>query len=275
MTIYVSKALAEKFPKIASLICYHAMTNGIEYRELDSGNLWARDYMPVKTKGDYTKFQYKGYDGFPQLEVKEECWDWIDPYWSDIVLDGGNVEQNDTTVLMTEQVFKNNPNILRKELGQFLKDIFGKKIIFLPVEPGDELGHIDGIARFIDEKTVFINDYGTEWPEYSRKLERILEYNCIKFIRMPWGYSKMPKITETEFRIRYPYADDYNPAAGYYINYLETPDMIFLPSFGFEPEDMESVKIIKQHFPDREVVQIECLDLSMHGGVLNCITWCD
>jgi agmatine deiminase len=272
MTVYVSKALAREFPNVFSALSF---PDGC--MELDSDNLWARDYMPVKTGDGFTKFKYKGYL-YDQLEVQDDCWQWTNPKLSGIFLDGGNVEQNDTTALMTEIVFRNNPDIAKDGLIQLLQDMFQKKIVFIPVEPGDDLGHIDGIARFIDDKTVFINDYrvwdNQTWVSYAERLEKVLTGNGINFVRFPWVYKKMPIMTQREFREKYPYADDFNPGFGYYINYFHSGDTIFVPHFDIE-EDRAAMMILAEHFPQHSIVPVDCRDLSMLGGLCNCVTWND
>jgi len=273
MAIYVSKALRELYPEIVATLEKH-----VKLVEIDSPNIWARDYMPLKIHGQYVKFKYKGYEGFPQLQVDYRCWAHLNARESDIILDGGNAVQDESTAFITEIVFTYNPDVSVNHLKQFLQDTFCKKIIYIPVEPGDDLGHADGIIKFIDEKTVFINDYRS-WInqsqyEYAIKLERVLKDNGFQFVQFPWAYSKCPQMTEAEFRRKYPYADDYNPGFGYYINYLQTPDHIFMPQFGIE-EDESAMIIARRYFPDHEVVPVDCKDLSMLGGLMNCVTWED
>jgi agmatine deiminase len=274
MVVYVSKALKELYPKIDAVLGSRLKFAKIKYKYLDTHNLWARDYMPVSINGEMFKFKYKGYD-YPQLKVKDECWDWLNPIRSDIVLDGGNVVQNIEVAFITEQVFKNN-TLPRMDTMQFLKDIFDKKIIYLPVEPGDELGHADGIIRFVNDRTVLINDYrlwvSQTWYEYAIKLERVLKNSGFDFVRLPWALSKGPVMTEAEFRLKYPYADDFNPGVGYYINYLQVKHLIFAPVFGFK-EDKEALDTLARCFPESEIIPVDCMQLSMLGGLMNCISW--
>jgi agmatine deiminase len=271
MSIYISKALREQYPAIVSVLEKHVVL-----KELDSPNLWIRDWAPVKIHGAYVKFKYKGYDGFPQLRVDYRCWAHFNARESDIFLDGGNVVQDQQTAFITEIVFKNNYQVMVNDLRQFLKDTFCKNIIYIPVEPGDDLGHADGIIKFIDEKTVLINNYRSwvsqTWYEYAIKLERVLKNNGFDFVHFPWALSKCPIMTEGEFRKKYPYADDQNEGFGYYINYYQTPLHIFMPQFGIE-EDESAMRVARRHFPEHEVVPVDCSELSMLGGLMNCVTW--
>ena len=247
--------------------------------------------MPVKIGDEFVKFKYKTYKQFPQIQdIPFEQLSEFNPRLSDIYLDGGNVVQNDEVVFMTEQVFKNNPTVSRHDLNQFLKDTFEKKIIYLPVEPGDDLGHADGIIQFKNDKTVIINDYKIKgrlptmpnaeiklqeaWDLYSDRLQDILTKNGFKTVKIPWAYGKCPRLSEVEFREKFPYADDFNPGYGYYINYYMVEDLIFFPQFNI-PDDDSAFLFICHQFPGYEVVQIDCSDISMMGGLLHCITYED
>ena len=276
MTVYVSAALRDQYPYIYKTIWSTLLGKGIGCNEINSNNLWARDYMPIKTGSCYTKFKYKRNPKYPWLEVNSDCWQFVNAMVSYIYLDGGNVVQDDDVVIMTEQVFNNNPSISRVDLTQFLKDRFEKKIIFIPVEPGDTLGHSDGIVKLLNKsnnKTAIINDHHNQtFGEYSRKLETILNNNGIECIRMPFAYKDTPRMTEIEFRNRYPLADDYEPGFGYYINWYQVDDVIFYPTFGL-PKDDDALLFMIKHFPGYNVIPVDCRDLSMLGGLLNCITY--
>jgi agmatine deiminase len=272
--VYFSRALREQFPIIAK-----TLTDRLICKELNCSNLWCRDFMPARTGDSFTKFQYKRNIQYPHLEVNPECWQFINPYMSDIYLDGGNVVQNEDVVFITEQVFKNNSNILRTDLEQFLKDIFRKKIVFLPVEPCDDLGHADGIIKFKDKKTVFINDYRSlisqTWAEYAMKLEKVITDAGFDFVKIPWAYGECPKITDITFKKQYPLADDFNPGFGYYINWYQVDNLLFLPFFNIK-KDLDVIKFLRMHISSQtEIISVDCSELSMLGGLINCVIWED
>ena len=58
----------------------------------------------------------------------------------------------------------------REDLTNILIDVLQvNQVIFIPVEPGDDTGHSDGMVRFVDEQTVVANDYSG--IEVSRKFK--------------------------------------------------------------------------------------------------------
>ena len=80
--------------------------------------------------------------------------------------------------------------------------------------------------------------------------------------------------------IQFPYfeTEDYSSdgipsAKGCYINYIEVGNLIILPKFNVPDSDKRAVEIIKEHMPKKNIETIDCEDLALEGGVLNCITW--
>jgi agmatine/peptidylarginine deiminase len=82
----------------------------------------------------------------------------------------------------------------------------------------------------------------------------------------------MPKMTETQFRKKYPDADSFNPGWGYYINFLKVDNLVILPVFGIE-EDQKAISLINKFYDNPELCLINCEDLSMEGGLIGCVTW--
>lgn len=64
-----------------------------------------------------------------------------------------------------------------------------------------------------------------------------------------------------------------NSANGIYLNYLQTKDRIFVPTFKDSTKDKEARVKLQQLFPKHKVIQIEASALSEKGGVINCISW--
>lgn len=83
---------------------------------------------------------------------------------SDILIDGGNVIKGANKVIMCDKVFRENPHYTEKQLIRELERVFEVgKIVFIPTDPTDEIGHADGMVQFLDDNTVLINDYSKEF----------------------------------------------------------------------------------------------------------------
>ncbi len=250
-----------------------------------TSNIWCRDFMPVPTGDWYTKFAYKkDVAQYPQLEVHKLSWDWLDGIvQSDIVLDGGNVvfSSDAKIALVTDKVFIDNPGWHSSRLTGELTDLLQvNRIVFLPIEPGDTLGHADGIARFIDDLAVFVNDYSCLcdpiFRGYQELLYARLEKAGISPIPFPFAYDLCDDSNEAEnkFRTQFPVMDEWNPAFGYYINFVKHDDKVVVPAFG-HPKDDAAAIMVEGAFHGVNVDTVDCSELSMLGGLLNCITWQD
>jgi len=279
--VYIANSL-----KRYSLVYHSLITNlkasGIEVEIIDSPNIWVRDYMPFQTKNGFIKFKYKtlGYDKWPQLKIKTHSDYWLavlgkfkNLIYTDIILDGGNCQMNaeKDIAVITDVIFKNNPEYGKEDLINKLSELLDAKVIIVPREPGDELGHADGIVKFIDKSSILLNDYFGHYINYRNKVTKILKSNGLRIIDFPNYYHLRSKITEKQFRAKYPYGDDFNPAWGYAINFLKVAQLIFAPIFNIK-EDEITINTIEKCYPDCNVVAVDCFELSMEGGLLNCVT---
>lgn len=251
----------------------------IPHRSLNSGdNIWMRDFMPIRAGEDLFRFRYDayGYRRRPSLKVPITCQSQFTGHASSIFLDGGNVEIGEEKMLMCDMVFRKNPSMTKIELTEELELLFEKEIVFLPCEPGDSLGHVDGIARFSGTATVLINNYSCrnsrQLNSYQLKLERVLERAGLDPIPITYAYDQCPKMTLRQFRKKYPFGDDLNPAIGYYINFLHIESLILVPVFGLLKDELALIEM-EEAFPNCRVIGVPCFDVGMQGGAINCVTW--
>ena len=56
-----------------------------------------------------------------------------------------------------------------------------------------------------------------------------------------------------------------------YSNYLVANEVVLVPVYGHKNDD-RALKIIAEHFPDREILGIEVVGLIEHGGAIGCVT---
>lgn len=280
--VFIANSL-QRYPLVYNSLITNLKVNGIKVEVLDTSNIWTRDYMPIQTRNGFVKFQYKTlkYEQFPQLRI-----DFKSPYWisvlnrfnelkfSDIVLDGGNCQMNSKRdiAVITDVVFKNNSEYKKEDLINKLSELLDTKIIIIPREPGDKLGHTDGIVKFIDEENILLNEYrGKSMVKYNIKVKDILISKGLKVLDFPNYWHLRPRMKEDVFRKKYIYADDFNPAWGYAINFLKIDKLALIPVFNIE-QDMKIVETTRNYYPDCSVVKIDCSELSMEGGLINCVT---
>lgn len=277
-TIYTSAALCRHFETFNAISDALAKADINHHCIAGTDNFWCRDYMPIPTKSRPVKFKYDayGYRRFAHMKVPDTCWNHLDHTTSNIFLDGGNVEQSDSKVLICEMVFRKNRNMPKLKLAKHLEMIFQKEIVFLPCEPGDTLGHADGLARFSTDNRVLVNDYdcmgSKALTSFQSKLDRVLSKAGLEAVRMPYAYDECPHLSKRQFKKRYPYSDDQNEATGYYINFLALPSIVLVPQFGLSRDD-DALEFLKTEFHNRKVVGIPCFEVSQLGGCCNCVTY--
>lgn len=189
----------------------------------------------------------------------------------DINFDGGNLINNgNNKAIMLDSIFRDNLEHTKKELVYELRKLFQlEELIVLPTLIEDEIGHSDGVVRFLNENTVLVASY--EENDNGRILYR-------------YGEELASKLNDSFDIIQIPcYAEDFylgqskiGTASGCYCNYLRVHNVIILPQFG---EIMDEVVISKLQsvvgkeieilpFPYPKLTKL----LANYGGVFNCIT---
>ena len=224
-------------------------------------DIWARDYMPVKTKsGKYVSFRYEPsyLADDPQLRTNFKT-DIVPHFelpvtYSNINLDGGNIvfSPSKAKAVITDRLFSENPEYDKDTLLTELENLLEAEIIIIPSLKSDMTGHADGVVRFVNENTV-IGNASPYKNGYEQKVKRTLEKHGISVVDFP--YFDSAGIS----------------AVGSYLNFLETNNCIFLPIFG-DVQDETAVKRAKEIF-DKRIVTVNINNIAKDGGVLNCISW--
>ncbi|HSZ85816.1 MAG TPA: agmatine deiminase family protein [Puia sp.] len=240
---------------------------GINFKLLSPTNdIWAVDYMPVQIDiNKFVQFVYKP----SYLKTRAElntisnvdaiCKQLgIETIRLNILLDGGNVIRATDKIIMTERIFYENSTYKRENLMKELQNYFEvEKIFIIPEQPNDFTGHADGMVRFIDDKTVLINNYKSEGKKFRDSFEITIRKTGLNYIKIPYN----------------PYNnDDEDQANGCYINYLQMENVVIIPTFGIKEDDVV-VKQFEEIFKGQTIATINCHDIAKNGGVLNCITW--
>ena len=78
------------------------------------------------------------------------------------------------------------------------------------------------------------------------------------------------EIIELEMSYKRLIPNDDEPSS--YINFYIANKGIVMPSFDDEKADNNAKNIIQETFPDRKIVAINGIDISMGGGNVHCIT---
>lgn len=261
--VYLAEGI-KGYPKVAENLLYALCKEGIETEYLPHSkskkHVWARDYMPIQLeKGRFLKYVYR-----PDYLKNDK--DYIPNYAgmirklglnckpTSLVIDGGNVVKWDDAVIMTDKVLIENPGYDEYGLRFRLEELFETDVVFIPWDRYEMFGHADGMVRFIDRRTVLLNNY----IDFDRSLrERIL--------RALDGHFEVKELQYDTLRCsKYSWA---------YLNFLQVAGRIFVPGLGIA-EDRLAVQQIQRFYPEHKVMLVpDCLELVRDGGALNCVTW--
>jgi agmatine deiminase len=267
--VFISDQLPARHPALVNRLDRILADLGIPLRTIaGTRDVWCRDYMPVQlAPGKFLQYRYEPdylRDGFEHLMTRPgdiSPIPEIETYLtSDIILDGGNVVRWGGRCVVTDKVFRENPDLGRHDLiKRFHEALRVEDLIVIPKEPYDVVGHADGVVRFLDDGLVVINDYSEVAPWYGRRLMSILRRAGLEWVELP-------------YRPEQPSGGDIPSAIGCYVNFLMVRGLVVMPAYGRE-EDELACRIIGDNTCGMAVVRLDCTDLARDGGVLNCVSW--
>jgi agmatine deiminase len=266
-----------------------AVLNGLRMERLTfyripTNEPWCRDHGPIFLKRNadprlaIVDWDYNAWGGkYPPCDLDEvvpiRVAQFLDlpVFYPRMILEGGSIEVNGTGALLTTEsclLNKNrNPNLSRAQIEQRLRDYFGvREILWLAegIDGDDTDGHIDDLARFVSENTVVTvveenhddENYRLLQQNLARLRQMKVEQGDLKIVNLP-----MPKeIVREKQRL---------PAS--YANFYIANSCVLLPTFA-DPNDEAALSILRELFPDRRVIGIDCRELIWGLGTFHCLT---
>ena len=256
----------------------------ISFHTIPTNEPWCRDHGPIFLTRDrdpklaIVDWDYNAWGNkYPPFDLDE-----IVPahvaeilklpvFYPGMILEGGSIDVNGAGALLTTESCLLNPNrnaqLSRGEIEQRLRDYLGVREIFWlgdGIVGDDTDGHIDDLARFVSEHTVVTvveEDRGDEnYKPLQENLARLrkmkIDNREIDIIALP-----MPReIVREELRL---------PAS--YANFYIANSCVLVPTFA-EPADEPALSILRNLFPDRSVIGIDCRELIWGLGTFHCLT---
>ncbi len=192
-------------------------------------------------------------------------------FYPHMILEGGSIDVNGSGALLTSEsclLNKNrNPSLSRDEIEQRLRDYLGvSEILWLGdgIAGDDTDGHIDDLTRFVSERTVVAvveeNHDDENYEPLQENLKRLREMKIadrkLDILTLP-----MPKkIVREGLRL---------PAS--YANFYIANTCLLVPTFA-DPNDEAALTVLRECFPDRRVLGIDCRELIWGLGTFHCLT---
>jgi agmatine deiminase len=192
-------------------------------------------------------------------------------FYPGMILEGGAIDVNGAGALLTTEsclLNKNrNPSLSRDEIEQRLRDYLGvRDILWLGdgIAGDDTDGHIDDLARFVSQRTVITVVEEKRGDEnYEPLQENLARLQAMKISGRPPEVLTLPmpkKIMREGLRM---------PAT--YANFYIANTCVLVPTFA-DPADEAALSILRECFPNRRVIGIDCRELILGLGAFHCLT---
>ena len=251
----------------------------IEFVDYETDDVWCRDFGPIFVQSEnktieVTDWEFNAWgakfpnwdkdNGFPERAARLLD---LNIHSTAIILEGGAIDVNGKgTLLTTEDVLLNpnrNEGMTKEEYEALFKEFLGiDKTIWLNkgLHNDDTDGHIDNLARFINEDTIAIaseaNPHSPNFEPLRENLE-ILRKSGFKIVEVPLPD---PVMHEGEML----------PAS--YMNFLITNDLLLVPVYNKPEKDKLALEIFKEHFPNHQIEGFDCNDFLLEGGAIHCLS---
>ena len=189
-----------------------------------------------------------------------------------MILEGGSIHvDGEGTLLTTEQCLLNtnrNTNLSIDEIEKNLKEYLGVNTIIWLKHGTDEGtdGHVDNVACFVKPGTVMALSCSDKSDSFYEKINENLE--ILKISTDSKG--RRLKVIELEMSYKRLIPNDDEPSS--YINFYIANNGIVMPSFEDEKADYNAKEVVQSAFPDKKIITINGIDISMGGGNVHCIT---
>ena len=259
---------------------------GVRFRRIPTVDVWIRDYGPtflvsarapdplalINWTFNAWGEKYAEYVADDSVVARMNAFLGLPDFQPGVVLEGGSIEVNGVGTLLTTEQCLLNPNRNQKPTRELIEKLLGAclcvdHVIWLEgtVAGDDTDGHIDNLARFIDQRTVVCvleEDPGDEnyqgLRENHQRLMRATNAagEALRVLTLP----QPDPVFEDGARL---------PAS--YANFYIANETVLIPLFGGS-KDMLATEILRGVSPTHRVVGVNAVAL-IHGlGGIHCVT---
>ncbi|HZX79420.1 MAG TPA: agmatine deiminase family protein [Lysobacter sp.] len=186
-------------------------------------------------------------------------------------LEGGAIDTDgEGTLLTTWQCLnQRHPDASREELSAKLADWLAQdRVLWLDhgyLEGDDTDAHVDTLARFASPDSIVFqgcdDPTDSHYPHLRAMADELAALRTkggkpYRLFELPWAQ---------------PIVDEGRRLAASYANFLIVNGAVLAPAYGDEA-DARAQAILREAFPDREIVMVPCRPLIWQNGSLHCIT---
>lgn len=279
----VRQLIEQRLPKRA--------TDNIRYYACATNDTWARDhgFLTVMTNDgpELLDFRFNGWGGkfeasldnainahlvegeLPMLHGK-----YVDCL--DFELEGGSIEVDGLGTLLTTSECLLNPNrnaqLDKAHKEALLKERLGvERVLWLDhgyLAGDDTDSHIDTLARLCPNNVIVYvkctdpaDEHYTALQAMEQQLQSFTTAQGEPYTLLPLPMANAVYDAENGERL---------PAT--YANYLIMNDVVLYPTYAQPENDAEAAKTLRQAFPNRDIVGVDCRALIRQHGSLHCVT---
>lgn len=260
-------------------------TANVVFYDIPTVDVWMRDYGPTfVTRSQESPLalndwifngwggKYQSYEKDDNVAKEIAARTKVPVFAHRVVLEGGSIDVNGRgACLTTEECLLNvnrNPRMSRAQIEQFLKDSLGvSQVLWLGkgIAGDDTDGHVDDIARFVDPTTVVCsveeNSRDENYAALHENYERLQgatdqDGRKLSIVPLPCPHP----VYSQGLRL---------PAS--YANFYIANGIVLVPVFQ-DVNDGKAMGILRELFPDREVIGLPCTRVVAGLGALHCVT---
>ncbi|MDR2862874.1 MAG: agmatine deiminase family protein [Puniceicoccales bacterium] len=249
-----------------------------------TNDVWCRDHGPLFVKNDatgevvVTDWVFHGWGGKFEASLDNAVPGRIAEalglrrFAYDFELEGGGIELNGAGQLLTTEAVQNNPNrAAGRDDAAFTEALRGAlgidDILWLGegLAHDDTDGHIDNLARFFSpEGIVAVVERDSAHPNH-----RPLQANLERLRAMRSRDGKAFDIVELPLPASFRLAGRDLPPS--YANFLIVNGAVLAPVYAQTGDD-RALGVLRELFPGREILGLDCRLLLIEGGALHCLS---
>lgn len=265
-------------------------TQNIIYHQCPTNDTWARDHafltVMSNTGAELLDFRFNGWGGkfAAQLDnaINKSLVSGTKPLlkgkyidFLDFELEGGSIEvDGQGTLLTTSECLLNpnrNPQLDKAHKEALLKERLGiDRVLWLDhgyLAGDDTDSHIDTLARLCPNNTIVYvrctDPTDEHYPALQSMEEQLRTFTTAK--GDPYKLIALPMAQAV-------YDENGERLPATYANYLVMNHAVLYPTYAQPDNDAQAARALRQAFPDRDIVGVDCRALICQHGSLHCVT---
>lgn len=286
--VVASEQLKDKVHEMLKLA--HVDTDRVSFIVHKTNRSWMRDSGPIIVKNGKQRkalnFNFNGWAKYSNYKLDKHVPQKVSDFLNvpleqvtykgkPVVLEGGAIDVNGKGTLITSEeclldpkIQVRNPGFTKDDYETIFKEYLGvTNTIWLGdgIKGDDTHGHIDDLARFVNEDTIVTvaesNTFDANYAPLQDNLKR-LENAVLE-------NGKRPRLVTLPMPKRIDFEGITLPAS--YANFLILNKAVLMPTFN-DSRDREALNTLASIFPDREIIGISAIDLIWGFGTLHCLS---